>query len=55
MTKNIKDQHNQRQQRWLREHTLTWTQTQQLIESKLERARRHSRAVQQREALPQGR
>jgi hypothetical protein len=48
MTKNIRDQYNQRQQRWLREHTLTWTQTQQLIESKLERARQHTLAAHRR-------
>ena len=39
------------QQQWLREHTLTWTQTQRLIESKLERARQWAGAIKPRETL----
>ena len=47
----MKDKDRQRQQQWLREHTLTWTQTRQLIESKLERARQLAGATKPREAL----
>lgn len=50
------EQHRKKQQQeWIRQHTLTWTQTKQLIESKLERARQMSEAVQKREALAKSR
>lgn len=45
----------QQQQQWLREHTLTWTQTKKLIESKLERARQWAGAIKPREALTKSR
>ena len=45
----------QQQQQWLREHTLTWTQTQKLIESKLERARRLAGANKPRETQAKSR
>jgi hypothetical protein len=41
----------QRQQKWLSQHSLTWTQRQQMIESKLERARLQSQALQRRETV----
>ena len=39
----------ERQRQWLKQHTLTWTQTKKLIESKLERARLMSEAIRRRE------
>jgi hypothetical protein len=49
------NQKQQQQQQWLREHTLTWTQTKRLIESKLERARRLAGAIKPRETLAKSR
>lgn len=49
------DTNQTQQQQWLREHTLTWTQTQKLIESKLERARQLAGATKPREALAKSR
>jgi len=40
-----------RQQQWLSQHSLTWTQRQRMIESKLERARLESQALKRREAV----
>jgi hypothetical protein len=48
MTETAKQQ---RQQRWLSQHSLTWTQRRKIIESKLERARLQSQALQRREAV----
>ena len=51
----MKDWNQKQQQQWLREHTLTWTQTKRLIESKLERARQLAGAIKLREALAKSR
>ena len=51
----MKNWNQQQQQQWLREHTLTWTQTKKLIESKLERARQLAGAIKPRETLAKSR
>ena len=50
-----KDKKHEQQSEWLKQHTLTWTQNKQLIESKLERAKQASLALRRLEAQLQGR
>jgi hypothetical protein len=49
------DKKHEQQREWLKQHTLTWTQNKQLIESKLERAKQASLALRRLEAQLQGR